>query len=64
MPATKRIPVSPETWQRIGRLKNAGQSYDELLQRMILAYNREELAAAARSAREGKGTWIGLDDVA
>ncbi len=64
MPATKRIPVSPETWQRIGRLKNAGQSYDNLLQRMMLAYNREELAAAAKAAREGKGTWTNLDDVA
>lgn len=64
MTATKRIPVSPETWQQLGRMKNAGQSYDELLRSMMLAYNREELASMAREARKGKGDWTDLDDVA
>lgn len=64
MPATKRIPVSPETWKELGRMKDAGQSYDALLRRMILAYNRQELAERARDAREGKGDWVKLDDVA
>ena len=64
MTATKRIPVSPETWQDLGRMKGAGQSYDALLQEMILAYTRQQLAEMARSARAGKGKWIALDDVA
>jgi hypothetical protein len=64
MSATKRLPVTPETWKEIGRMKDAGQSYDELLQRMMLAYNREELARMAREAREGTGEWIDLADVA
>jgi hypothetical protein len=64
MSATKRLPVTPETWKEIGRMKDAGQSYDELLQRMMLAYNREELARMAREAREGTGDWIDLADVA
>ena len=64
MSATKRLPVTPETWKEIGRMKDAGQSYDELLQLMMLAYNREELARMARQAREGTGEWIDLADVA
>lgn len=63
MAATKRIPVSPETWREVGRMKEAGQSYDELLQDMMLAYNRQELARMAKDAREGKGKWIDLKDV-
>lgn len=64
MSATKRIPVSPETWQDLGRMKGAGQSYDDLLQEMILAYNRQHLAQMAKDARAGKGKWTALDDVA
>lgn len=45
-------------------MKEAGQSYDALLRRMMLAYNRQELAERARDAREGKGDWVKLDDVA
>lgn len=63
MSATKRIPVSPETWHHLGRMKGAGQSYDELLQEMMLAYNRQQLAEMAKSARAGKGKWIALEDV-
>lgn len=63
MTATKRIPVSPETWKEIGRMKEAGKSYDDLLQEMILAYNRQELARRAQEARRGTGEWIDLDDV-
>lgn len=64
MSATKRIPVSPETWRDLGQMKGAGQSYDDLLQEMILAYNRQQLAEMAKGARAGKGKWVSLDDVA
>ena len=62
--ATKRIPVSPETWKEMGRMKEAGQSYDALLRDMMLAYNRQQLARMAQAARRGEGEWIDLDDVA
>jgi hypothetical protein len=62
--ATKRIPVTPETWKEMGRMKEAGQSYDALLREMMLAYNREQLARMARAARKGEGEWFDLDDVA
>lgn len=64
MTATKRIPVSPDTWRDLGQMKGAGQSYDALLQEMILAYNRQLLAEMAKGARAGKGKWLALDEVA
>ncbi|MFH1401098.1 MAG: hypothetical protein ABIH41_06275 [Nanoarchaeota archaeon] len=54
---TKRIPVSEDRWKQIGKIKQAGQTYDELLGEMVIAYNRKELANLAKSARKGKGTW-------
>ena len=62
--ATKRIPVTPETWKGLARLKEAGQSYDELLRDMIVAYNRQELVRMAQRARRGEGEWVDLKDVA
>lgn len=62
--ATKRIPVTPETWKGLARLKEAGQSYDALLRDMIVAYNRQELARMAQRARGGEGEWTDLEDVA
>jgi predicted CopG family antitoxin len=35
MHATKRIPVSEETWKELARMKEAGQTYDVLLQDLI-----------------------------
>lgn len=39
----KRIPVSEETWKELGSMKEAGQTYEELLQEMVQAYNRKKL---------------------
>lgn len=41
--ATKRIPVSKERWKELGKMKGAGQTYDELLKQIIQAYNRLKL---------------------
>lgn len=35
MPATKRVPVSEEVWSDLSTLKGPGQTYDDLLARMI-----------------------------
>lgn len=35
MVATKRIPVSPEIWEELSRLKEPGQTFGELLRKMI-----------------------------
>ena len=58
----KRIPVSRTRWKELGQLKQAGQTYDELLKEMIQAYNLRELAAKAAAAKRGAGTWRALED--
>jgi len=35
MYATKRIPVTAETWKELNRLKEAGQTYDALLRKLV-----------------------------
>ena len=59
----KRIPVSEDRWKQLGHIKQAGQTYDELLGEMVQAYNRKELAIHARSARKGEGNWHTLEEV-
>lgn len=44
MTAEKRIPVSEELWETLGSIKQAGQTYDELLRELIRRANREDLA--------------------
>ncbi len=50
--AKKRIPVSVDRWKELGKLKEAGQTYDELLKEMIQTYNRAQLAEKIRASRE------------
>ncbi len=52
MSASKRIPVSEETWKKLGDMKKAGETYDDLLNKMAQAFHRSELAEKARTARE------------
>ena len=35
MSAVKRIPVSEPVWKKLGEMKGAGQTYDDLLEEMI-----------------------------
>ena len=60
---TKRIPVSEDTWRALGELKEAGQTYDDLLTKLLQARNREKLANEAYKARLGKGNWTRLEDI-
>lgn len=60
---TKRIPVSEEMWKSLGKMKEAGQTYDELLQKLMQAYNRRELSAKMDAAEKGKGNWTDLKDI-
>ena len=52
MSTTKRIPISEETWRELGQMKGAGETYNDLLECMIHAYNRQRLAEKAREAPE------------
>jgi len=48
--ANKRIAISEETWKRLGDMKQAGQTYDELITELIHKANRLELAKRAEKA--------------
>jgi predicted CopG family antitoxin len=50
--ANKRIPVTEERWKELSDLKEAGQTYDELVEELIQNYNRRQLAERAREVRE------------
>lgn len=50
--ADKRIPVTEERWRELNDLKEAGQTYDDLLEELVQSYNRERLAERAREVRE------------
>lgn len=39
----KRIPVSEEIWKKLGDMKEAGQTYNQLLQKLIWKANRVDL---------------------
>lgn len=51
---TKRIPVSEDLWRELGNIKQAGQTYDELLKELIQFYNRQDLAERQRLQELGK----------
>ena len=59
---TKRIPVSEDMWRQLGRIKEAGQTYDDLLGELLQAFNRKELARFAGAARKREGNWHRLED--
>lgn len=60
---TKRIPVSEDLWKQLGKLKEAGQTYDDLVRELIQAHNRLELAKRMDAAEKGEGKWFSLEDV-
>lgn len=50
--ASKRIPVTEDRWRELNELKQAGQTYDDLLEELIQEHNRRQLAERAREVRE------------
>lgn len=58
--ATKRIPVSEETLEKIKKLGHKGQTYDELLNEMAEAYKRKKFIDMLKERRED-GEFSDLD---
>lgn len=50
--ANKRIPVTEERWKELNELKDAGETYDDLLAGLIQEHQRRELAERTREVRE------------
>ncbi|MFB6099684.1 MAG: hypothetical protein ABEK16_00275 [Candidatus Nanohalobium sp.] len=63
MAATKRIPVSEETWKKLGEDKEPGQTWDELLEEMRIEKEKSELAEKIDKAEEGELETVSLDEV-
>jgi hypothetical protein len=63
MAATKRIPVSEETWKKLGKEKEPGQTWDELLEDMRIEIEKARLAKNSREMKEGEVESVSLDDI-
>lgn len=63
MTATKRIPVSKETWKKLGEQKDSGQTWDELLEELRIEVEKKKLAEKSRKAKNGELETVALDDV-
>ena len=59
--ATKRIPVTPQTLEKIKKLGHKGQTYDDLLNEMAEAYKKERFLRMLKERRE-KGDFIDFDE--
>lgn len=60
--AEKRIPVTEETWEKLGEMKRAGETYDELLEKLVEDYKKRRLFKRLDEI-EGKSTFTPLEDV-
>jgi len=58
---TKRIPVTPQTLEKIKKLGHKGQTYDDLLNEMIDAYSKEKLLKMLEE-RKKRGEFIEFDE--
>lgn len=63
MTATKRIPVSEETWKELGKEKEPGQTWDELLRDLKIEKKKEELASDIKEAKNGEMEGKPLDEL-
>jgi predicted CopG family antitoxin len=62
--AEKRIPVTEERWKELNELKEAGQTYDDLLEELLQEHNRRQLAERTRTVREADSEELTpLDDL-
>ena len=50
--ASKRIPVTEERWKELNELKEAGETYDDLLAELIQEHQRRRLAERMKEVRE------------
>lgn len=62
--ASKRIPVTEERWKELNELKEAGETYDDLLGELIQEHQRRHLAERAKEVREaGSEDLTSLDEL-
>ncbi|QLH76552.1 hypothetical protein HZS55_04195 [Halosimplex rubrum] len=47
----KRIPVTEAQWAQLNELKQAGETYDEVLRELIREHHRRDLSERTREVR-------------
>lgn len=52
MAKTKRVPIKEPTWKKLGKMKEAGQTYDDLIKELIQEANRAKLAKKVKESKE------------
>jgi predicted CopG family antitoxin len=62
MSADKRIAVTKDTWKRLGDIKSAGQTYDDVIDNLIEEHEKAELFDRIRESRENS-EFVPLDEV-
>lgn len=62
MSADKRIAVTEDTWKRLGDLKSAGQTYDDVIDALIEEHEKVELFDRINESRENS-EFVPLDEV-
>lgn len=64
MAAEKRIAVSKPTWKELGRRKQAGQTYDDLIKELLQKANRVELSKKAKeTSKNSEEELIPIDEI-
>lgn len=59
--ANKRIPVTEDRWQELNELKDAGQTYDDLLDELIREHRERRLAEMVRERRTDDDAFTEVD---
>ncbi|WP_336001474.1 hypothetical protein [Halorientalis halophila] len=59
--ADKRIPVTEERWEELHELKDAGQTFDELIAELVDEKKKKRLADHIREKRES-GEFVKIED--
>lgn len=49
--ASKRIPVTEERWEELNEIKQAGETYDDLLRELIQEHQRRRLVERTKEVR-------------
>lgn len=62
MAATKRIPVSEETWKKLGKEKEPGQTWDELLEDMRVQKEKARTLERLEESKKGEMKGKNLDE--
>lgn len=60
--ATKRIPVSPSTWETVHQLRKPGETYDDVIKNLIRRDSETRLIEETERIR-GRGKYVPLSEI-